>query len=271
MAGDWTNLDDATWRACTAFGFLILFPLVTELLLRAKRGLVWVFACTGVLFNVIRLILNAYYCETLFLYGYDYASGYYIYYKSFETLCYIASGFSLYYRKKMICPSQSIWDMLNIAVVIGFHFGSLFTCVASQSGGSLEICWSYGDLLTGAGLLVSCLYFDIYYSIFIYQLYDGKKNWNELFDLMLLALQTGTNSIIIMVGVTTYTLGFANFYTNALWNFVVVSAPIVALQSVISPKVAKFISKKLALQRHHVNGLSELTNSHNLTTHAAQQ
>jgi hypothetical protein len=156
-----------------------------------------------------------------------------------------------------------------IATIICFHLGSMFTCVASQGAGSLEVCWSYGDLLTGAGLLVSCAYFDIYYSVFIYQLYDGKKNWNELIDLTLLALQTGTNSIIIMVGVTTYTLGIANFYTNALWNFVVVTAPIVALQSVISPKIAKFVTKKLAIQKNHLNGLSDYTNSHHVTTTSA--
>jgi hypothetical protein len=116
--------------------------------------------------------------------------------------------------------------------------------MVSISSGSLDLCWQWGDLLTGAGLIISCAYFDVCYSLNIYYMYKNKSQWNEMIDLVILSVQTGTNSIAILVGVIVYTMGYANFYTNAIWNFVVVIAPIISIQSVISPKVARFLSSQ---------------------------
>ncbi|KAI8893515.1 hypothetical protein BC833DRAFT_608128, partial [Globomyces pollinis-pini] len=121
------------------------------------------------------------------------------------------------------------------------NVGSWFTCIIPSSDGTLAVCWAYGDLLTSLSLLLGVLYFDFYYCLKIFKLYNAKGNYNGLIELLIPCIWTSSTSLIVFAGVIAYTMDRGNFFTNGLWNFAVVVVPILTIQSNISSNVGRFV------------------------------
>ncbi|KAI8892854.1 hypothetical protein BC833DRAFT_610456 [Globomyces pollinis-pini] len=239
--GPWNHLDDATWRLTAIVVFLWLIPLTIETLCRFKVNMMWITVAIS-----IPLLAKAYivFVHTEYLFKDDIETAFQVlwWYSVINVFVYITEYIALYQRKTFICREKYYLDeIMFLTVCIISTIGNIF-CVLDVYG-----CWSVAGEFILISLIISFLYFDIYYCFKVICLYkgDGKVEVKKQVLVLLPVWWTIALTFAYGYGSVVYGLGIANFYTNALWNIGCMLVPVVSVQSNISTNAGNFMREML--------------------------
>ncbi|KAI8894106.1 hypothetical protein BC833DRAFT_606091 [Globomyces pollinis-pini] len=263
MSGSWTLDDNLTWKVSAFLGFIWIFNISLESLIRSQVRLFWVAVYVSLMLIAAKNYLVISYNNLL-----DYnKEGAKMVYKLFEIvnlLVHFATRVGMYQRKSVICPTQ-YWDMAMLILVASVSTLACSVCLFGDAG----TCWVWSNPIQGVSLVLTIGYFDIYYVLSVLNLYRQRKTTSQIVQVLFPAFWTIVHSSLYIFGALAFSFAFSNFYTNTLWNFSSVMIPIVTMQSNISANVSTFVesmqeqpSKPLSSNNSFMWEVSALSNRH---------
>jgi hypothetical protein len=252
----WTEIDDATWAAAAAFCLLYLGSLTIETICRFKRTLMWYVVVVAIPLNVAKMIIVMVYTGLLQK-GDPLWRDVFRWYYIVNIFVYLTQHIALYQRKKVVRPDPYYLDeIVLVTLSIVSTVGNL-PCLVG-----MNMCWAYSGNILLSTLVVSFLYFDIYYCYKIMVIYQGVTDVRKRILLMLPAYWTITQTFLYGLGTILYSYGASEFYTNWYWNMACLLFPIVAIQSNISTNVNTFVQESATTAVHtKASGQSKMVES----------
>jgi hypothetical protein len=244
MAGNWTPNDDATWAAFLIIGFFWLIPLAIETFFRFQKNFKWSVIAFGIFLNCLKIFLLSVYLYFGWSLGrWGEAKAYYSVYGVVQILLYISSDVVMYLRKKLIAPEDHFYlDEIVLGLCNLLNLGAGVPNVVLPT--PPENLWEYTSNILTAAIFLNVIYFDIFYIYRFMQIFiknQKKVKWNNVLPMLLPVTWTLVSGVSYLMGSVVYSMGKANFYTNAIWNFASVVYPIVSFQSNISVASAHFL------------------------------
>ncbi|KAI8892519.1 hypothetical protein BC833DRAFT_625745 [Globomyces pollinis-pini] len=235
--GAWDTLDDATWRCSALFVFYWLVSLSLETYCRFKLDLMWISVAISIPLNAVKMIIVMIYSEKLLINDIDGAYSTLWWYYIVNIFVYYAQHIAMYQRKKLIRPESYYVDELILLILsITTTVGNVLCLL------NVRKCWAESSNTIVAALVISFVYFDIYYCLKVLAVYNNDQvSPRKRLLVIIPAWWTISNTFVYGYGSIVYAHGMADFYTNALWNLASLLIPIVAIQSNIATNVTNFV------------------------------
>ncbi|ORY33912.1 hypothetical protein BCR33DRAFT_723118 [Rhizoclosmatium globosum] len=226
----WAQRDNATWIAFQLLQLVTTLTLLVKSISLAKKSLFWVVLYFGLVSNLATSITGMYYLDCITFNMDPKADCTRRMRTTYVTapFTFISSFWLLYYRKLNLCRDPYFLDLVVFWICsIGTLTGHM-PCLLP----GLKNCFDF-DLGTGIGALLAFLYFEIWFLIKIsWMTMAPAKKWY----ICQLSLRTGCIKAVYVMGSISYRAWGGNFYTNEAWNMGYCIAPLMVIDSVMSPK-----------------------------------
>ncbi|ORY33911.1 hypothetical protein BCR33DRAFT_723117 [Rhizoclosmatium globosum] len=232
----WAQRDNATWIAFQALQLVITLTLFIKSTSLAKKTLFWAVLYFGLISNFATSIAGMYYLDCITFNMDPNADCTHRMRANYVSVpfTFVTSFWLLYYRKVMLCR-----DPIYIDVVVFFlcSAGTLIAHMPCWFPG-LKNCFGF-DLGTGAGAFLAFVYFEIWFLVKISRMtMSPARKWY----ICQLSLRTGCIKAIYVLGSISYRTWGGNFYTNEMWNMGYCIAPLMVIDSVMSPRFFELFS-----------------------------
>ncbi|KAJ2988959.1 hypothetical protein HDV02_005255 [Globomyces sp. JEL0801] len=245
--GRWEPVDDYTWAISALYALPWILYLTIEALARFKFNLLWITVVIAIPFNLMKCIVIISYGVLLLENEVKMANKILVWYYVFNIMVYLTQHMAMYQRKHSIKPERFYLDeivagTLATITTIGQGFCVMFTDIK---------CWVVGSNMVLISNIISLIYFDIYYCVYVALAYKHQSTIKERAKILLPCFWTIFNLTVYGIGVLTYSFGMGNFYTNAYWNLSCMIIPLLAIQSNISTSVQSFVRTASVKPKSH--------------------
>ncbi|KAI9204958.1 uncharacterized protein BJ171DRAFT_598960 [Polychytrium aggregatum] len=246
-SGAWSSRDWDTFAASAVICLLWITSLVAETVCRFKATLLWYLIVSAIIGNIVKIIL-------IMVYTSYFDPIIYNVYKVSDWAVFITAAVVLYKRKAYVVPERSKFflDQIMLAVIVLTLTAGKMACFYSP----MEVCWPIEGSVTFISMLISCIYFDLYYCYLIYIRVGMASSRKKALELYLPVIWTFLSTFLCFLGSLMYQFGVATFFSNIFWNFCSVLFPIVAIQSNISANVNNFLKTNRSGDRHDTDRTS---------------
>ncbi|KAI8892514.1 hypothetical protein BC833DRAFT_611443 [Globomyces pollinis-pini] len=199
----------------------------------------WITVAISIPLNVIKMAIVIAYSERGFVNDWKGAYKILWWYYVVNIFVYFTQHIALYQRKKVVRPEKYYIDEIMLVLLCIFSTIGNLACIIDING-----CWAIASNIILVSLVLSFLYFDIYYCYKVITLYGSQSStFSKQILVVLPVWWTVSNTFVYGYGSVVYGMGKADFYTNALWNLACLLVPVVAIQSNIATNVGSFVKE----------------------------
>ncbi|KAI8893865.1 hypothetical protein BC833DRAFT_568854 [Globomyces pollinis-pini] len=236
-AGPWNPVDDYTWGISGLYALFWVGYLVVELVARFKVNALWITVAIAIPLNVIKCLIIVIYSYLLMQMQLESAVQLLKWYYITSGAVALTQHAAMYQRKHTLIPERYYLDELILVVLACITtYGELYCVMFTDPK-----CWLVESNMVFASNMLSLVYFDVYYCVYISTMYKNQSGLKDRIKILLPCYWTLFNTLACGVGVLKFSFGSATFYSNALWNLSYMIMPLVAIQSNISTSVQSFV------------------------------